>query len=133
MIGLVANLYILAGNAKTAHWNIRGSRFYGLHKLLDEVDAMLREHGDKFAERLRFHDEMPDITLPALRNLEEMPDLDASLDYEDMMESIVDGLNTIHDMADKTRGEYGSCEDSMLDVLQEDTGKYVYLITSILS
>lgn len=133
MISLVANLYILAGNAKTAHWNIQGSRFYGLHKLLDEVDEMLRDHGDKFAERMRFHSEMPDITLPALRNLEEVPDLDPSENYEEQMESIVEGLNTIHDMADKVRGEYGPCEDSMLDFLQESVGKYVYQFTSILS
>lgn len=132
MIKLVGNLYILAGNAKTAHWNITGSRFYGFHKLLDEVDEMLRSEGDKFAERLRYHNAIPDVTLPALRVLDELPDLDPNDGYEAQIESIIEGLQRIHDMCDDTRGDYGSCEDSMLDVLQEGCGKYIYLLTSLL-
>lgn len=130
---LVANLYILAGNAKTAHWNIQGSRFYGLHKLLDEVEEMLRSHGDKFAERMRFNGERPSITLDALNDLDAMPDVDVEDDYEDQTQAIVDGLLAIHAMGDDIRDGLESCESSMIDVLQEDCGKYVYLLTSILS
>jgi len=133
MISLIANIYILAGNAKTAHWNIQGSAFYGIHKLLDETEEMLRSHGDKLAERMRFHQEMPDITLAALKNFDEMPELDPGKDYKKQTQTIVDGLLAIHSLADDIRDDYDSCENSMLDMLQEDTGKYIYLLTSIIS
>lgn len=133
MIALVANLYTLAGNAKTAHWNITGPMFYGVHKILDEVDSALREEGDKLAERLRFLGERPDITIPALVNLDDMPEVNPDWDFEEQTTAIIDGLHAICGMSEEEHGKYGSCEDSMLDALQERCGKYIYLLTSVIS
>jgi starvation-inducible DNA-binding protein len=42
----------LAMQAKTAHWNVKGSDFIQLHKLFDELYEEMGEHVDTIAERM---------------------------------------------------------------------------------
>ncbi len=37
---------------KQAHWNLKGPGYIGVHELLDEVDARLRDGADLMAERI---------------------------------------------------------------------------------
>lgn len=41
----------LAQSVRTAHWNVKGPHFIGLHKLFDEIYEDLSEHMDTIAER----------------------------------------------------------------------------------
>lgn len=47
----VAGLFDLFARIKQAHWNVRGTTFIGLHKLLDEFAATTLAHIDNAAER----------------------------------------------------------------------------------
>lgn len=47
----VAELFDLFARIKQAHWNVRGTSFIGLHKLLDEFADRILEHIDLTAER----------------------------------------------------------------------------------
>ena len=47
----VADLFDLFARIKQAHWNVRGTTFIGLHKLLDEFADRTLEHIDFAAER----------------------------------------------------------------------------------
>jgi starvation-inducible DNA-binding protein len=47
----VADLFDLFARIKQAHWNVRGTTFIGLHKLLDEFAATTMAHIDLAAER----------------------------------------------------------------------------------
>src|ERR1700679_4139204 len=47
----VADLFDLFGRIKQAHWNVRGTTFIGLHKLLDEFAGRTLTHIDLAAER----------------------------------------------------------------------------------
>ena len=49
--GTVAELFDLFARIKQAHWNVRGTGFIGLHKLLDEFGERTLEHIDGAAER----------------------------------------------------------------------------------
>src|SRR5580704_10871428 len=49
--GAVAELFDLFARIKQAHWNVRGTTFIGLHKLLDEFADRIMEHIDLAAER----------------------------------------------------------------------------------
>jgi starvation-inducible DNA-binding protein len=42
----------LAMQSKTAHWNVKGPHFIGLHKLFDELYEEVGEHVDTIAERI---------------------------------------------------------------------------------
>jgi starvation-inducible DNA-binding protein len=47
----VAELFDLFARIKQAHWNVRGTTFIGLHKLLDEFAVRILGHIDLAAER----------------------------------------------------------------------------------
>jgi starvation-inducible DNA-binding protein len=47
----LANVSDLYSQTKQAHWNVRGSEFYQLHKLFDDLAEPLEEHIDTIAER----------------------------------------------------------------------------------
>ncbi|MBL9136931.1 MAG: DNA starvation/stationary phase protection protein Dps [Verrucomicrobiales bacterium] len=47
----LADLSDLYSQSKQAHWNVRGPRFYSLHKLFDEVAGLVEGHLDDVAER----------------------------------------------------------------------------------
>jgi starvation-inducible DNA-binding protein len=47
----LANLFDLYSQTKHAHWNVKGSHFWGLHKLFDQLAGGLPEHIDEVAER----------------------------------------------------------------------------------
>ena len=47
----LADTFDLYGQAKQAHWNVKGPQFHQLHELFDELAEQLREHVDLIAER----------------------------------------------------------------------------------
>jgi starvation-inducible DNA-binding protein len=42
----------LKSQVKQAHWNVKGSDFYQLHELFDEIAGEIEEYVDMFAERI---------------------------------------------------------------------------------
>ena len=48
----LANSFDLLSQVKQAHWNVKGSDFWQLHKLFDEVAERAAEWVDEFAERV---------------------------------------------------------------------------------
>jgi starvation-inducible DNA-binding protein len=49
---LLADLSDLYSQTKQAHWNIRGHHFYSLHKMFDDLAAVVVPHIDAIAERV---------------------------------------------------------------------------------
>ena len=47
----LADLSDLHSQTKQAHWNVRGSHFYSLHKLFDDLAGAVGGHLDEIAER----------------------------------------------------------------------------------
>lgn len=47
----LADAFDLYSHAKQAHWNVKGTDFFQLHELFDELADALREHVDMIAER----------------------------------------------------------------------------------
>ena len=48
----LADAFDLMSQAKQAHWNVKGSDFWQLHELFDEVAERASEWVDEFAERV---------------------------------------------------------------------------------
>ncbi|MBI4660000.1 MAG: DNA starvation/stationary phase protection protein Dps [Verrucomicrobia bacterium] len=49
---LLADLSDLCSQCKQAHWNVRGSLFYPLHKVFDDLAESIGGHLDPLAERI---------------------------------------------------------------------------------
>ena len=49
---VLADLIDLHSQTKHAHWNVTGPHFYSLHKLFDELAALVEAHIDPLAERI---------------------------------------------------------------------------------
>jgi starvation-inducible DNA-binding protein len=47
----LADLVVVRGQVKTAHWNVKGPTFAQLHELFDEIAGTLEPHIDEVAER----------------------------------------------------------------------------------
>jgi starvation-inducible DNA-binding protein len=47
----LADTFDLYGQAKQAHWNVKGPQFYQLHELFDELADQVRAYVDLIAER----------------------------------------------------------------------------------
>jgi starvation-inducible DNA-binding protein len=47
----LADLVVVRGQVKTAHWNVKGPTFAQLHELFDEIAETLEPHIDEVAER----------------------------------------------------------------------------------
>lgn len=47
----LADTFDLCGQAKQAHWNVKGPQFHQLHELFDEFAGQLGEYVDLIAER----------------------------------------------------------------------------------
>lgn len=49
---LLADIFDLMSQTKQAHWNVKGPRFIGLHKMFDEFAEGLEDYVDEIAERV---------------------------------------------------------------------------------
>jgi starvation-inducible DNA-binding protein len=47
----LADIIDLTNATRQAHWNVKGSHFYGLHKMFEEFYTILNEQSDELAER----------------------------------------------------------------------------------
>lgn len=72
---VVTDLLALGLMTKQAHWNLRGTRFLGVHKQLDVIVDAVRKHTDEVAERLAAFGEPVAGTAKdvAKSNLKDMP------------------------------------------------------------
>ena len=52
LVPCLADLLDLAGNAKLAHWHVRGPQFIALHGLFGDFAAALHAQADRIAERV---------------------------------------------------------------------------------
>ena len=60
--------------AKQAHWNVKGSSFYALHKLFDEIAEGVQEHVDDIAERLVQLGGIAEGTISVLEQRSKLPE-----------------------------------------------------------
>ena len=91
----LADSFDLMSQVKQAHWNVKGSDFWQLHKLFDEVAERASEWVDEFAERVTALGGYATGTVRmavAASRLQEFPtDITDSMDY---VRAVADRLAT---------------------------------------
>ena len=87
--------------AKQAHWNVKGSSFYALHKLFDEIAEGVQEHVDDIAERLVQLGGIAEGTISALEKRSKLPEY--PLTIADGVEHLTVLQNSIAQFAEAVR------------------------------
>jgi starvation-inducible DNA-binding protein len=105
LLNLVADASALYGHVKTAHWNLRGSNFLGIHRLLDEVAATLLKGIDEIAERARQLGLNVDGNVGAIAKKSKL---------QDFPTGVVDGETVVKELG----GSLGSVIDSMHEAIE---------------
>lgn len=131
----LANALDLQSQTKHAHWNVKGTNFYGLHRLFDDLYERVEKDVDTIAERLTALGGVAHGTVrmaAGATELDEFPaGLSASLDVVRHMAVVyAQCANSVRDCIDKAEdlGDKGTA-DMFTDVVR-DLDQAIYFLES---
>ncbi len=131
----LANTFDLLSQTKHAHWNVKGSNFYGLHRLFDDLYEIVEGDVDTIAERLTALGGVAHGTArmaAGATELEEFPaDLTASMEVVRHMSQIyAQCANSVREGIDKTDELNDKGTSDMLTDVVRDLDKAIYFLDS---
>jgi starvation-inducible DNA-binding protein len=96
----------LASQTKQAHWNVKGSHFYPLHLLFDELAAKRQGEADQLAERATALGGYATGTVRMAADSSQLPEIptgiDAGMDYvQALVERYATHANLVRDAIDE--------------------------------
>jgi starvation-inducible DNA-binding protein len=129
----LADSFDLMSQVKQAHWNVKGSDFWQLHKLFDEVAERAAEWVDQFAERVTALGGYVTGTArmaAALSTLPEFPaDITESMDYvkavAERLAAFTNSVRAAIDLTDKL-GDADTAD--MFTEISRCADKYLYFL-----
>ncbi|HVE79330.1 MAG TPA: DNA starvation/stationary phase protection protein Dps [Gemmatimonadaceae bacterium] len=105
----LADAIDLQGNAKQAHWNVKGPNFIALHELFDQVHGAVTEFVDLIAERLVQLGGVAEGTAKAVTERSELPEYPRDITW---WEEHVDEMT-------RSLAEFGKRARTAIDVAAE--------------
>lgn len=90
--GALVDMADLTNSTKQAHWNVKGSHFYGLHKMFEEFYTILNAQADEIAERCVQLGGIPDGTTETIGATKRIERYDSKL---------LDGMDHCAALADR--------------------------------
>ncbi|MBC8126721.1 MAG: DNA starvation/stationary phase protection protein Dps [Gloeobacteraceae cyanobacterium ES-bin-144] len=131
----VAELFDLFARIKQAHWNVRGTTFIGLHKLLDEFAATTMNHIDVAAERATALGGLVEgtlresVKLSQLKKREEPASKSGMRDWIEELANVhaATGAHVRNSVKTATEGDDFGTADLLTDVLR-DLDKQLWLL-----
>lgn len=129
----LADSFDLMGQVKQAHWNVKGSDFWQLHKLFDEVAARAAEWVDEFAERITALGGYANGTVrmaAASSSLPEFPtDITDSMDYvRAVAERLAAFTNSARSAIDQTDKLGDADTADLFTEISRCADKYLYFL-----
>ena len=100
----LADSFDLMSQVKQAHWNVKGSDFWQLHKLFDEVAERASEWVDEFAERVTALGGYADGTVRMAAAASTLPEFPTG---------ITDSMDYVHAVADRLGVFTNSARDAI--------------------
>jgi starvation-inducible DNA-binding protein len=129
----LADAFDLHSQVKQAHWNVKGSDFWQLHKLFDELAEQAEEWVDEFAERVTALGGYATGTVrmaAASSALPEFPvDITTGMDY---VEAVAARLAAFTNSARKAIDQTDTLGDAdtadLFTEISRDADKYLYFL-----
>ena len=129
----LADSFDLLSQVKQAHWNVKGSDFWQLHKLFDEVAEQAEEWVDEIAERVTALGGYATGTVrmaAASSTLPEFPtDITDGMDYVKAVgERLADFTNSARGAIDQTDTLGDANTADLLTEISRGADKYLYFL-----
>lgn len=135
---ILPSCYDLFLQLSTAHWNVQGSGFIGIHKLLDEIRDSVYAQNDVMSERVR---QLGCLTNGSIQNINEktsLPKIDINafnaVEVSYSIEQTIEAIQFCSSLIWQNLAQIQSLKDAVtLDILTETTrkfDKYTWLLRS---
>lgn len=92
---VLADTYALYLKTQNFHWNVRGQEFYSLHLLFEKQYEDLADAVDEIAERIRALGYFVDATFTSFQKQSSVKEEEKVLNSKDMLQSLIDGHETL--------------------------------------
>lgn len=131
-LALTSDLY---SQVKQAHWTVVGPNFIAIHRLFDEVAAMVTLHGDTMTERIRSLQSIPRGTIREAVKESPLPEIAIGEIYEEgAIRAILQRLEIYsHSVSDAIeqceQAEDPMTQDAFIDI-QKEVDQQAYFLRS---
>ena len=129
----LADSFDLLSQVKQAHWNVKGSDFWQLHKLFDETAERAAEWVDEFAERVTALGGYADGTVRMAAATSSLPEFPTGItDSMDYVRAVADRLgaftNSAREAIDQTEKLGDAATSDLFTEITRCADKYLYFL-----
>jgi starvation-inducible DNA-binding protein len=121
----LTNYQMLYHKFRNFHWNVEGSDFFELHAEFENDYTELAEHIDIVAERIRVFNHKPMLSMQQISEVSEITDIENELSARDMVLSIVDDYNIMHNKLLDALDVALSIGDNVTEQMITDLMRYI--------
>lgn len=100
---LLCDFHVYYQNARGAHWNIKGPRFFELHEKFEELYTEALANIDDIAERILTIGGRPDHTLETYLNKSAIQSVEDESKDESLVNMIINNLQTLVKQENKVK------------------------------
>ena len=129
----LADAFDFLSQSKQAHWNVKGSDFYQLHKLFDEIAGEATEWVDMVAERVTALGGYATGTVRMAASNSQLPEFPTDItDGMDFVQALVERLgaysNSCRDGIDQTEKWGDAATADLFTEISRCADKYLYFL-----
>lgn len=133
----LSDTYVLYTKIQGVHWNVRGTMFYGIHKMTEEQYEDLAESIDKIAERIRALGFYAPTSLTQMLKLSKVQEITGHYNQQKMITLLVDDHQTVARTLRDAVEEAARVNDVFTaDMLTDRIGKheqYAWMLRALLA
>lgn len=135
---ILADTFVLYMKTFAVHWNYQGPNFYGVHKLTEGQYQDLATAIDELAERMRALGYEAPVSLHAITNASQTPEMEYSPRHADaMVEELINGHQSLSGAAKSLAKQFSEHGDVFsADMMSQRIGihdKAAWMLKAILS
>lgn len=121
---IIANYYSFYLMVHTYHWNVKGSNFLSIHKLLDSMYKDLIEEIDEIAERMRILGDEIEISFDKISSYSSIKAPKNKLSEKDMIKDLLSAIKELEELIKEALEDYNEIEDLVtVDLLTQKLSK----------
>jgi starvation-inducible DNA-binding protein len=131
-----SSLFILFHKTWVYHWNVVGSDFYQIHKLLGDQYTAMFEEIDRISEHMRYLNVKPLSSIQRMLEVSKIKEGSSSLEKDGMLRDLLKSNQDLCDLFGKVSEEAEKQKSyataNLIQDLMEAHGKYTWMLRSTL-